>query len=111
MKDFYDLWLLARGFDFDGATLLSAIKATFANRGTAIDPTPAAFTEAFTKAAATQAQWSAFMRRLGGDIPGSLQEATELIAGFVGPVARAAVEGVDFTMRWVAPGPWRPAAK
>jgi len=107
MKDFYDVWLLARQFEFDGATLLSATKATFANRGTAIEAAPVAFTEAFTSAAATQAQWSAFMRRLGVKTPASLKEATELIATFLGPVAQAALDGVDFAMRWVAPGVWR----
>jgi hypothetical protein len=37
MKDFYDVWLLARQFAFDGALLAKAIAATFANRETAID--------------------------------------------------------------------------
>lgn len=33
MKDFYDLWLLARQFDFDGPTLATAIRRTFENTG------------------------------------------------------------------------------
>ena len=44
MKDFYDLWLLARHFDFDGALVAKAITATFAHRETAIDVAPIAFT-------------------------------------------------------------------
>ena len=32
MKDFYDLWKLSRDFDFDGALLCNAIKATFKRR-------------------------------------------------------------------------------
>jgi predicted nucleotidyltransferase component of viral defense system len=32
MKDFYDVWLLARTSTFDGAALAQAIAATFANR-------------------------------------------------------------------------------
>jgi len=36
MKDFYDIWLLSRQFDFDGPTLAQAVTATFANRGTAL---------------------------------------------------------------------------
>lgn len=32
MKDFYDVWLLARQFAFDGALLTKAIAATFSDR-------------------------------------------------------------------------------
>lgn len=40
MKDFYDVWLLANQFTFDGALLAKAVAATFANRETAIDVAP-----------------------------------------------------------------------
>jgi hypothetical protein len=32
MKDFFDIWLLSRQFDFDGKTLSAAVKGTFTNR-------------------------------------------------------------------------------
>ena len=32
MKDFYDIWLLANQFDFDGQTLGKALTKTFARR-------------------------------------------------------------------------------
>lgn len=47
MKDFYDLWLLSRRFDFDGKTLAEAVRATFAKRGTIVTAAPTAFTPAF----------------------------------------------------------------
>jgi predicted nucleotidyltransferase component of viral defense system len=48
MKDFYDLYVLARDFAFDGATLTAAIKATFKRRKTEIPhETPLALTEEF----------------------------------------------------------------
>ena len=47
MKDFYDLWLLARQFDFDGPTLASAIRRTFTNRKTAVASLPTALTPPF----------------------------------------------------------------
>jgi hypothetical protein len=34
MKDFNDIWLLSRKFDFDGAKLAEAIRPTFKRRGT-----------------------------------------------------------------------------
>jgi len=36
MKDFYDLWMLARTMAFDGEPLSTAIERTFALRGTAL---------------------------------------------------------------------------
>ena len=34
MKDFYDIWILARQFEFDGLLLTQSIKATFEQRRT-----------------------------------------------------------------------------
>ena len=42
MKDFYDLWILARQFEFQGPMLCSAIRATFERRRTAIPSEAAA---------------------------------------------------------------------
>jgi predicted nucleotidyltransferase component of viral defense system len=36
MKDYYDVWVLARAFDFNGDSLPRAIAATFARRNTSI---------------------------------------------------------------------------
>ena len=38
MKDFYDVWRLARQFEFDDSVLSEAIKQTFDNRGTELIP-------------------------------------------------------------------------
>lgn len=57
MKDFYDVWLLARQFAFDGAVLQNAIAATFKNRETAIDVAPIAFTPEFTEQASTPSSY------------------------------------------------------
>jgi hypothetical protein len=64
MKDFYDVWLLASQFAFDGAVLAKAIAATFENRETPIEVAPIAFTSDFTEQASTLAQWTAFRNRL-----------------------------------------------
>jgi len=47
MKDFYDLWLLSKQFDFDGADLAEAARLTFERRGTALPLEIDAFTDAF----------------------------------------------------------------
>jgi hypothetical protein len=81
MKDFYDVWLLARQFAFDGAVLAKAIAATFANRETAIDVAPIAFTPEFTEQASTLAQWTAFRKKLPNtECPETLAEVVPLLA-------------------------------
>ena len=64
MKDFFDLALIARRTELDGATLAAAIAATFARRQTAL-PTerPLALTKQFSEDAAKQRQWQAFLNK------------------------------------------------
>jgi hypothetical protein len=107
MKDFYDIWLLARQFDFDGMLLSTAITRTFANRKTAIAPSPFALTPAFPADADKQKQWRAFLRKSGlNDAPGELQEVVDVLGPFLLPLVVAIVDGQKFNQAWQAPGPW-----
>jgi nucleotidyltransferase AbiEii toxin of type IV toxin-antitoxin system len=107
MKDFYDVWLLASQFVFDGALLAEAIAATFANRETTIEAAPIAFTSDFTEQASTLAQWSAFRRRLPNtESPEKLPEIVTFLAEFLLPIARACASGDTFHKRWPPGGPW-----
>ena len=63
MKDFFDIWMLCRQFNFDGIQLLQAIQLTFEQRGTLLSNNVVAFQAAFI--AEKQVQWSAFCRRIG----------------------------------------------
>jgi hypothetical protein len=108
MKDFYDIWLLSRQFDFDGPTLAQAVNATFVNRRTAVKADPVALTTEFSESEAASTQWRAFVRK--GRLvnaPASLAEAVSGIARFLLPVARAHLAGGNFKMNWTAGGPWR----
>jgi hypothetical protein len=108
MKDFFDIWLLARQFDFAGAELARAIAKTFENRGTEIESDPVALTAGFTTAESTRQQWTAFLRSSKLDAaPATLEQVREPLRQFLLPVATALVEGRDFTDQWTAPGPWR----
>lgn len=108
MKDFYDLWLLSRQFDFNGKTLAEAMRATFAKRGTAITAMPTAFTPAFHDDAQKQAQWQAFVARTDlSDAPATLKDAIQAAKGLLVPVAEACAAERPFSSRWRAPGPWR----
>lgn len=107
MKDFFDIWLLARQFVFAGAELATSIAKTFANRETELDADPVALTTAFTTAGTTSNQWSAFIRRSNLDsAPATLEEIREPLRQFLIPVITANAEGRDFTGSWPAGGPW-----
>jgi predicted nucleotidyltransferase component of viral defense system len=63
MKDFYDLWMIARQLPFDGATLAEAMAATFARRRTRFPlEAPLALTTAFSGDRMKQTQWRAFLQ-------------------------------------------------
>jgi hypothetical protein len=107
MKDFYDLWLLARRFDFDGPTLATAIARTFAHRRTAIAPLPFALTPALADDPAKRAQWKGFVRKTKlDDAPAELAMVTQELGPFLIPVAEAIAAGTPFEWEWRAPGPW-----
>ena len=105
MKDFYDIWLLSRQFDFDGAKLAEAIRLTFERRGTALPTEIEAFTEPFIDA--KQIQWTTFWKRLQQDhVPVSFREVTTAVDGFLTPVVAAISSGKPSPTNWIASGPW-----
>jgi predicted nucleotidyltransferase component of viral defense system len=109
MKDFYDLCWMARQFDFDGATLRDAIKATFARRETALPlRLPIALTPEFANDAAKQKQWQAFVKRLSAEGEATaLADAVALIQEFLMSPTLAAAHLEAFPAIWPAGGPWR----
>jgi predicted nucleotidyltransferase component of viral defense system len=108
MKDFYDLWMLARRFDFEGERVAQAIAATFERRRTPIpEEAPLALTAAFHTDAAKQTQWGAFLRKGSVSETPEMEEVVGRIAAFVMPPAAAARSGEAFVSRWQEGGPWR----
>jgi len=80
MKDFYDLWVLAQRFEFEGASLAAAIRATFKTRRTTLPrSSPLALRSDFYDLATKQTQWRAFLRKSGLTAESSLKEITEVI--------------------------------
>jgi Nucleotidyl transferase AbiEii toxin, Type IV TA system len=111
MKDFYDLWMLARGFAFGGDVLSRAIAATFARRGSNIpEGVPAGLSPAFARDPGRQRQWDAFLDRTGlsGQAPG-FDSLVDQLRGFLLPPLVALSSGRPFPMQWREGGPWMPA--
>jgi Nucleotidyl transferase AbiEii toxin, Type IV TA system len=112
LKDFFDIWLLSRQFDFEGRTLTSAIKETFRNRGTEIPAQPRALMTALAQDTTKQSQWRGFRRRnLLEDSPENLTDLVGFIFIFLGPVTEAMVLGKPFNGIWKHPGPWKEMEK
>jgi len=107
MKDFFDIWLLARTYDFDARVLAEAISRTFAQRQTPVQADPVCFTASFARDAAKTAQWAAFIStsRLS-DAPADFAEVVSAVQAFLEPVAQALVQHAEFAATWHSPGPW-----
>lgn len=108
MKDFFDLWLLARTFSFDGPRLCRAIQATFRRRTTEI-PTapPVALTSEFEIDATKAKQWRAFVKKGKLDVGEmTLAQVCEFLHGFLMPPTHALAIGTEFTLDWPPAGPW-----
>jgi hypothetical protein len=108
MKDFYDLYVLARDFTFDGNTLVRAIKATFERRKTdiPIEP-PLALTEEFGRDEVKSVQWTAYIRKGGLEegVPEFLELLSRLREFLLLPM-RAASGHDRVPTNWAKGGPW-----
>jgi Nucleotidyl transferase AbiEii toxin, Type IV TA system len=92
MKDFYDVWLLSRAYEFNGESLPRAIAATFIRRKTHIpEALPDALTPAFADDPAKQQQWASFVEAIDAE-PISLAQVVGDLADFLMLHAGAARE-------------------
>lgn len=109
MKDFFDLWMLSRHFEFDGATLSKAIATTFRRRKCAIpQQVPIALTREFSEDSLKSNQWAAFLRRHRLQSESSpLAQVVGELAQFLIPPMHAIREPGDACHIWTPPGPWR----
>jgi hypothetical protein len=108
MKDFFDIWYLARTFEFDEATLGAAIRATFARRQTPLPhETPVALTTVFSDDPSKAAQWRAFIgrSRAVGTAPG-LGEIVHVLVALLEPILMSDGEGPVSPRTWL-PGTGR----
>ncbi len=107
MKDFYDLWVLAKRFEFESATLAAAIQATFKTRRTTLPrSSPLALQADFHELPTKLTQWRAFLRKSGLKADSSLKEIIEVIREFVMPVVNGLSERNAENKVWQPGGPW-----
>lgn len=108
-KDFYDLYVLANRFPFDGTQLAASVAATFERRRTPITSVQsAALSTEFFSNDARAAQWRIYLDRNG--LPSAPTDFTAVgatLTGFLGPVWNALASDENFTSNWDSGGPWR----
>jgi hypothetical protein len=112
MKDFFDLWDLARRFGFQGPLLCQAVGATFARRKTPAPEEPSvALTAAFHDDPDKRKDWQAFLNKHKLETVGvSLEQTVGVLRDFLVPPSRAAARGEPFEAAWPPAGPWAPSA-
>jgi len=113
MKDYFDVWLLSRRFDFQGAPLAKAIAATFERRKTEIpEGVPVRLSETFATEAIKHGQRKAFWRNVVRTEPTpDFSYLVEIARGFLLPPAEAAKSGKEWAGQWTKGGLWRAAKK
>jgi predicted nucleotidyltransferase component of viral defense system len=87
MKDFWDLDVLIREFEFDDETIKTAVAATFERRRTAFpNDLPVALTAEFYLDRTKQIQWQAFIRKNKLDGAKDLEEIINSLKEFFSPI-------------------------
>ncbi|MBN2384434.1 nucleotidyl transferase AbiEii/AbiGii toxin family protein [bacterium] len=105
MKDFYDLWILSRHFDFSRTDLHEAITRTLKARNLELPPEITALSDRFITAKIKQ--WNAFITKLR-DIPhpAEFSNIIHQLREFLGPLVYDIRLGRKQQGIWTPPGPW-----
>jgi predicted nucleotidyltransferase component of viral defense system len=100
MKDFFDVYVLARGRDFEEVLLAKAVTRTFDRRNTAIPEKPFALTPEFYLDRVKQTEWRAFLTKSGVHAPAAFSEVGDLLRNFLSPILLSALTGAARERRW-----------
>ena len=107
MKDYFDLWILAKHSDFDGLILSRAVAATFERRRTAVPiGVPIGLSDEFINDAQKGKQWQGFLRKNALD-PMSLATVVVDLRDFLMPVLAAIAAGGSHDYPWRAVAGWQ----
>ena len=99
MKDFYDIYYLARTFDFDGARLQTAISRTLERRGTPYDKDSFKRILTLAEDVDMKKRWKFFLKTIKNDTL-EFSVVIEGIQKFLEPVFDAIVNQIDITNCW-----------
>jgi len=107
IKDFYDIWMMAATFTFEGSLLARAITATFQRQNTPLPKDiPIALTAQFAESMDKQRQWQAFIQRNRLNAPAAFAEVIQALRSFLLPLLTALNNRAAFEQSWPFGGPW-----
>lgn len=89
-KDFYDIYVLSKKYEFSYAELRNAVIQTFENRKTPMTMDSAAFSDEFLNDPMHQTRWKAFLKKKKALIQVSMSNAMDWIKAFVRPLFEGA---------------------
>ena len=105
LKDFYDLWLISRTFEFEQASLFAAVQRTFERRNTPLPTgTPTGLTDQYAEQWSTR--WRAYLNRERMHAaPTDMHPLVSGLREFLMPVMGTSISSAH----WKPGGPWIPA--
>jgi predicted nucleotidyltransferase component of viral defense system len=99
MKDFYDIYQLAKTFDFEGDILRLAVEETLNNRNTNYDKDSVIIISRLVKDMEIQKRWVNFVEKVIRDEV-DFERVVKVILKLLSPPFEAIVEGKDFNSKW-----------
>ena len=101
MKDYYDIYYIAKKFDFDGKVLTEALRKTFNNREHNFTVEQFDQVMSFDDDVAMQKKWKSFVRKINTKTD-NYSNVLKTIKNFLKQPFTAAVENIIFAERWSA---------
>ena len=98
-KDFYDIYVLANRYNFDGTELMNAIKETFNHRGTSFDDI-VAFEDGFADDETRLMRWNSFVKKKKALIKLDFEETVQLLKILLFPIVDAIKKNELFERTW-----------
>ncbi len=99
LKDFYDIYLLSKSFDFDGEILKEAVRETFEHRKTFPNDSNL-YEYDFINDPLLSSRWETFKKQKQAFDTLSFKETIIFIRNFMFPIIRSINENSSFDQRW-----------
>jgi predicted nucleotidyltransferase component of viral defense system len=99
LKDFYDIYLLSKSFDFDGEILKEAVRETFEHRKTFPNDSNL-YEYDFINDPLLSSRWETFKKQKQAFDTLSFKETIIFIRNFMFPIIRSINENSSFYQRW-----------
>lgn len=93
MKDFYDLYTILKGEDFELDVLRAAVGSTFENRSTPLTPNHSLFSKGFAEDEKRHSDWLAFLKKAGLEIDLRFSEVMKTIREWMEPIYQDMLKG------------------